>query len=241
MEVVQLIRDNNITSDEDALSLLKKARSDKNNIISIFGISDKYKLQRLISPKSLYRNTFILLDTNNIDPILSTDTKPSWQIINTLSLKKGTITITHDTRDLVGMRIYPMTTQLTVPVGETGKTYINPVVNINHNFTVLIHEFQGQSYIGRDGRKFHFVLFPQLMNPAIPVPFGVPYTPNNPYIELVTSGKMNGWFWFRKPMTEFSRITVSIGNPFDLVKLSQTVRTLIPLELIFMNDGSIDN
>lgn len=240
MDVVQILRENKVTTDEEALSIIKRARSEKNNVVSVFGISDKYQLQRLISPKATYKNTFVLLDTANIDANSSSDTVPSWQVVNTLSQKKGTITITHDTRDLVGMRIYPMTMQFTVPVGETGKTYINPVVNINHNFTVLIHEFQAQSYIGRDGRKFHFVLFPQLMNPINPGPFAVPYTPPNPYIELTTSGKMNGWFWFKKPITEFSRLSISIGNPFDLVKLSQTVRTLIPIELIFIN-SDIDN
>ncbi len=243
MNVIEELRQDSPSDDKEALLLVKASRLKRyqtNTIMpilqlkSLFGVADKFKLQRQINPAAQYQYAFVMLDTSNIDTNLSTDTKYSWKVVNYPTQERGTITVANSTRDLVGMRIFPMTTVLTAPIKEPGKVnYTNPVVNLNHNFTILIHEFQAQSYVGRDGRKFHFVLFPQLMNPAQPEK-GPPYTPATPYLEFVTSGKMNGWFWFRTPITEFSTMTVSMGNPFDLLTLSQTTRTLIPILLVFL-------
>lgn len=205
------------------------------SVTKFYGLSDLHYLTRRLNPSSQYQYGYVLLDTNNADADLSTDVKFAWRVLNYDSTSDGTVNVPSNTRDLVGMRIFPITMKLTTPVGEPDKTYFNNIITENSNYTVLIHEFQAQSYIGREGRKFHFVLFPYLMNPSTPKK-GPAYTPGNPYIEFVTGGKANGWFWFRTPITEFSTMTVSIGNPFNLVTLSNTVRTLIPIQLIYLAD-----
>jgi hypothetical protein len=187
MNVIEELRQDSPSDDKEALSIVKAKRgldrlhqldNTSPNLLpnpilqlkSLFGVSDKFKLQRQINPAAQYQYAFVMLDTSNIDTNLSTDTKYSWKVVNYPTQERGTVTVANSTRDLVGMRIFPMTTVLTAPIKEPGKVnYTNPVVNLNHNFTILIHEFQAQSYVGRDGRKFHFVLFPQLMNPAQPV------------------------------------------------------------------------
>jgi hypothetical protein len=226
-----ILRD--VSDDDKAIELVKK----HNRINKFYGLSDLWRIQRMLTPKAQYKYAYVLLDTNNTAQELSGDKYFGWNVINYVSQQRGTISTVSNIRDLVGMRIFPVTMKLIAPVGETGKTYSNKVTNINNNFTILIHEFQAQSYVGRDGRKFHFSLFPALMNP-IYFDLGTPsITPEDPYFEFTTSGKCNGWFWFRKPITEFSTMTISIGNPFDLVKPSaNNTRTLIPLQLVYMSE-----
>ncbi len=207
--------------------------SSEQKIEKMFGIKDLYYIQRKLNVSARYQYAYILLDTDNADSTLSNGTKFGWKFINYISLKPGVVSCVNNIRDLVGMRIFPVKADLTCPINENGKIYYNNVVNVNNNFTILIEEFKAQSFIGRDGRRFHFVLFPAIMN-FISQNRGPPITPANPYIEYTTSGKGNGWFWFRTPITEFSTITISIGDPFDLVNLSNNVRTLIPIQLIYL-------
>ncbi len=240
----------NVDNDKEALEIVKYHRNRKESftndtidvdesktskIEKIFDISDKWYMQRMLNPAAQYQYAYVLLDTNNAAPELSSDTTFGWNVINSISQQDGTVSTVSTIRDLVAMRIFPVTMQLNTPVGEEDKTYVNNVVNVNHNFTILIHEFQAQSFVGREGRKFHFSLFPALMNPDFVFFPLYPVTPVNPYFEFTTSGKANGWFWFRTPITEFSTMTVSIGNPFDLVRPNaNNTRTLIPLQLIYL-------
>jgi len=233
----------NAKNDEEALVIIKslnnliRKEKSSNKISKFYGLSDKFYIQRMLNPAAQYKYAYVLLDTNNVDPDLTSEFKFGWKVINYINNQPGTISTVSNIRDLVAMRLYPVTMQLDAPVGETGKVYTNNVVNVNNNFTILIEEFAAQSFIGRDGRKFHFALFPFIMNllkqnltPAI--------TPPDPYIEFTTSGKANGWFWFKNPITEFSTMTVSIGNPFDLVKPAPTTRILIPIQLVYLAEAS---
>ena len=232
-----------VLTDEEAVLALKSNVDAENRIADyqnqskikkFYGMSDKWYIQRMLNPTAQYQYAYVLLDTDNAAAELSSDTTFGWRVINYISQQDGTVSTVSNIRDLVGMRIFPVTMQLR-SCCETGKNYVNNVANINNNFTVLIHEFQAQSFVGRDGRKFHFALFPALMNPQFPIR-GPAITPTNPYFEFTTSGKANGWFWFRTPITEFSTMTISIGNPFDLVRPNaNNTRTLIPLQLIYLS------
>jgi hypothetical protein len=222
--------------DTEAVKLIKKERSKEktSDLTKFYGISDIWYIQRAITPKSQYQYAYVLLDTNNVAPELSGKTTFGWRVLNYLTQQAGTVSVCNNIRDLVGMRIFPVTSQLITPVGETGKIYTNNNINMNNNFTILIHEFQAQSFIGREGRRFHFSLFPQIMNFNYTIS-DVGVIPQNPYIEFTVSGKCNGWFWFKTPITEFSTMTISIGNPFDLVQPgANNTRTLIPLQLIYL-------
>jgi len=234
MEVEDIVKDAN--SDEEALEKLKEAKKNSSGITKFFDIEDKWYLQRKINPAAQYQYAYVLLDTDNAAPELSSEFKFGWRVVNHISPETGSVSTVSTIRDLIGMRIFPVTMQLIKPVGEAGKNYVNNVTNINNNFTILIHEFEAQSFVGREGRKFHFALFPALMNIQYPSR-GPGITPANPYFEFTTSGKANGWFWFRQPITEFSTMTISIGNPFDLVKPgANNTRTLIPLQLIYLSE-----
>lgn len=186
-----------------------------------------------LNPIIQFKYAYVLLDTNNIDTNLSSDTKFGWNFVPNAKLSTGTVNSTTSIKDLVGMRIFPITSNFIAPITEPGKTLVNDVSNMGYNFTVLIHEFSAQSFVGRNGFKYHFILYPQLMNPTNQ-PNSTSYTPADPYFEYTTSGKGNGWFWFRKPITTFSTLSVSMGNPFDYVKQTNVTRVLIPLQLVFL-------
>ena len=223
-------------TDEEAAMIVKKEIKNNATITKIFNIDNVYQLRKSLFPKSLYDYNYVILDTNNKAVELSTNTQFGWRIISNGSIESGAVSCVNNMRNIVGMRIYPVSIVMAAPIRDTenvNKVYVNNIANINNNFTILIHEMQAQSFVGRDGRKFHFSLFPALMNPTNIGP-GI-ITPATPYYELTTSGKNNGWFWFKKPITELNTITISIGNPFDLLTSVNNTRILIPIQFIYIS------
>jgi hypothetical protein len=254
---VKFLTDAETNNDTINKSVNTKSILTPKDITSIYGVNDLHYLQRLINPSSQYKKAYILLDTANADSFLS-ETKFRWNFMPNAQLATGTVNVIGNIRDLVGMRIFPVKTEIisqpsvVKAASVTPVLYVNPAgffnnsgsaeynndySNLNHNFTILIDEFSAQSYVGREGRKFHFVLFPFLLNPETLTNYGA-YTPLDPYYEFTTSGKGNGWFWFKTPITSFSTLTISMANPFVVISLSKTTRTLIPIELIYLNDSN---
>ncbi len=217
-----------------------------NQIDSLFGIRDTKYIQRFLTPSAAYKRVCILLDTNNIDTSLSSGNKFVWNFLPNTDVQTGTVNAVGRIRDLIGMRVFPIKANFTSPPSTTypfnnagnitlQPKYFNNYINPNNNFTILIHEFEAQCFVGRDGRKFHFVFFPTVMNLINNREFKI--IPAEPYIEYLTSGKGNGWFWFRTPITSFSTLTMTMANPFETISLSKNVRTLVPIELIYLNDA----
>lgn len=223
------------TVDATIIATDAKKQTRKLAIKRFFNIASALHIQRKLNAPAHYKYAYILLDTNNIDPNLSSGTTFGWNLINFVSLQTGTISVIGKLRDIVGMRLYPVKANIIAPIPAPGKTWIGNTVNLNYNFTILIHEFQAQSYVGREGRKFHFDLFPYIMNYNYDA-LNHPYTPAIPYIEYTTSGKGNGWFWFKTPFTTINTITMSIGDPFDLLTLDTNQRTLVPIQLIYLSE-----
>jgi len=227
---------------------------DQSMIESFYNTSDLHYIQRILNPKTQYKYVHLLLDTANSASVLSEGTRFAWNFTHNALLNSGTVNAIGATQDLIAMRIYPVKTDIVTSPERTFTEGIYPIIvsgydqspfyyndfaNLNNNFTILIEEFASQAFVGRDGRKFHFVLFPVLMNPSSKVKYGQ-WTPTDPYFEFVTSGKGNGQFVFKTPITTFSTITISMANPFTVFPLSKTVRTLIPLELIFLQEADED-
>ncbi len=134
MNIADLLAD--VTDDNEALELVKKQRklrksSSRASIVTKFyGMSDKWYIQRQLTPKAQYKYAYVLLDTNNAAAELSGDKYFGWRVINYISQQSGTVSTVNNIRDLVGMRIFPVTMRLIAPVGESGKTYVNNVSNV---------------------------------------------------------------------------------------------------------------
>ncbi len=200
---------------------------------SLYNIVDTHLFQRIFVPRAQYKYVYVLLDTSNALNVNGDGTIFQWNFVTNANIQPGVVNAIGKVRDLVAVRCYPVKANYDLTTGLPPGHY-NNFVNLNNNFTILIQEFAPQSYIGRDGRRFHFALFPVLMNPLYAG--AVVYSPTDPYYEYVTTGKGNGWFYFRTPIVSFSTLTVSMADPFGLIKLSNTVRTLIPLMFVYLND-----
>lgn len=201
----------------------------KKKIKSFFGKTDKWQIQRSINPTTQYQYAYVLLDTDNADPNLTDESTFGWRFLNYVNLKTGNVCAVSTIRDLVAMRAYPMTMTLSGPSHDH-------IWMENYCFTILINEFQAQSYVGRDGAKYHFEFFPYIMNKELALGIA-PVIPANPYFEFVTSGKGNGWYWFDKPITEFGTLSMTIRNPFDTVKISANTRTLLAMQFIYLRES----
>lgn len=232
-------------TDAEAIKLIKNKRVanlSKSSIVSLFDITNKSYIKQMVNPSSKYIYSYILLDTNNAAPELSSDTTYGWRFENYSVLSPGTINSINNARNLVGMRIFPITMHVSIStINDATKDYYNPFISMINNVTLLIHEFQAQSYIGRDNRKYHFSLFPTVISPINTKlsydEYNINLDNTNSYYEFSTSRNGNGWFWFKQPIIEFSTLTVSLASPFNLIRTSSDNRILIPIQLIYMADS----
>ena len=238
---------NGTETDEEAIEILKNKVNNSVKISKVFDCDTMSQFRYKYLPGSMCKYNYITLDTSNVAPELTDKYKFGWYIITNGSVAPGSASCMDNMRSIVGMRIFPVSMVFNTPVRDTeniGKVYVNSVANVNNNFTILVHELQAQSYIGRDKRRFHFSLYPSLKNPYYSNGTEVPdasfpspaQTPPVPYFEFITKGKNDGWFWFKKPITELYTITISIGNPFDLLDTASTTRILIPMQFIYLSE-----
>lgn len=189
----------------------------------------KQAVNQLQAITKTVKSAYVILDTSKIDPNLSGNGRYGWRFINYQAFVPGTVICPADLQNIISMRIMPVKMNI-VKANYDGKVLANNHTNVNNQVNILIEELSTYAYEGWEGRKFHFPLFPAIMNLTYPL-YGPAYTPLNAYIEYVTSGKGNGWFHFPEPITYLNTITVSIANPVTVIEVG---RTLIPLEIIYM-------
>lgn len=238
LEKAKKIKDQQIST-SDIAKIIQQVKdttigfSDRVNVSSFYGMKSKYELQRAVNPTVNYKEEFLLFDSNFKDLSRSDGVTFSWNVVNTQVKQIGTISTVVSLRNIVGMQLYPFTMTLATPIQSNEKTIINYNAMADYNYTIFIEEFKSQAIYGRDGRHYHFVVFPYISNPNYLQNLDEPITPANPYVEFVTSGKGNGWFWFQKPIIEFSTITINFGNPWDLISIPNTSRIILPIKFIY--------
>lgn len=170
------------------------------NIASIFGIKDKYQLQRSLHPQLQYTKNYIILDSKNRVPSNNLQ-QMQWLYLSDATFQQGTVNTKGQVRDLIGIRMYPL--RAAQNFGISGA--------YNPTYTLLIEEFKAQSFIGHQGRNFHFMLR-QTPNPTTP--------PTAPAVAQQELMPMNdGYFWFRKPFTTINTLTISLANPLVVINI----------------------
>jgi len=234
------------------------------NINKLFEETNLFTIRRILAPKSLYRSVYVMLDTNYQDPNFDSSTQFRWNLLPLLTtVEQGNAYTTTPIRNLVGMRLMPCSVQYERQyindledfgnniVGNYENTFLinttdrlatienYQTFNLNNHVTILIEELSNQAIISRDLRRYHFNLFPQLINfqsdsftwPGQYLPVDEPA-----HYELVTTGKGDGWFWFQQPITKLDTLTLSFGDPTDVYQKTIVPRILIPIQLIFLQD-----
>lgn len=189
--------DTNLSTSAPNLNDIKSA-IEKIDIITFYGIQDKYKLQLLLSPESLYESNYIVLDTTNATNFDNNVTKFNWEYMESALIAPGVVNTTAKIKDLVGMHLYPLKFAAT-----RGYRPYPEITNL------LIEEFSAQSFISHEGRKFHFVLQPTftLLDPP------------NAYLEYSPYEYNKGYFWFRKPFTIIRSFTISLARGNTVIPL----------------------
>ena len=223
---------------------IEKEVAKSKTITSVFGNSDIYLLQRQVHKKTQTKMIQVVLDTNDAE---LKGNIYNWNIASTGS----GISLVGNIRDIIAMRTLPMkatvdATPSKVYAADNASLdiieplpfqYSNVFVNRNNAYTVSIEEMSSQANVGREGRRFHFNYFPQLMNPNTVTlsNFSMDITPLEPYYELLTSGRGNGWFYFKEKIIRIDSLSISIASPFENVT-GQDVRTIIPILFYYLHE-----
>jgi hypothetical protein len=170
---------------------------------------EEFKL--LLNPSSGLTHYYVVLDSDyrdTTDEITSSIKKFSWRYAPTQNLKTGFCNSVGVVSNIVGMRMY----QPRVP-------YVSGMNNTAKRVSVLVEEFSAQSFICENGRRFHFLLRPIF--------------PASTSIELSTEDYNDGLFSFRDAFTTLSSLTVSFGDPTDVLAFATPFdRFIIAFEFV---------
>ena len=202
----------------DDLQLLQ-ANPENSNIMSkamvlseFMGINDLSEFKMLFNPESMLVHYYMVLDSNFRD---TTEENPSaitrftWKYAPTQFVGQGFCNSVGVIRDIVGMRMY----QPRIP-------YLAAMNTDAKRVSVLIEEFAPQAFIAENGRRFHFLLRPNFIT-------------GQTDIELSTEDYNDGIFNFRKPITKIDSMTLSFGEPLNVLTFATPFnRFIVPFEFV---------
>lgn len=183
------------------------------SIDKFLGINDLTELKLLFNPESMYVHYYLVLDSDYRDTtqeISSNITKFKWAYTPTQNTTvTGFCNSVGVIRDIIGMRMY----QPRVP-------FVSAMNSNSKRVSVLIEEFQAQAFICETGRRFHFILRPIFVS-------------GQTSIELSTEDYNDGIFNFRKPITTFDTMTISLGDPINVLSFATPFdRFMIAIEFV---------
>jgi hypothetical protein len=165
------------------------------NITSLFGLQNVNDAVRKLNPKSMLRKNYIFLDSRY--RILNTSpsegiTKFTWAYtLGSQQAEQGTVNLIGNVRDIVGFRVYPCR----IP-------YVASADNSYARISMLIHDFDSQAFIAHENRKFHFMFRSSI---------------DSDFIELDTDKQNDGYFWFERPVTAATNLSISFGSPLESI------------------------
>lgn len=180
-------------------------------INSFLGINDLPTLQMLFNPESLYVHYYLVMDSDY--RVTSEETASikqfKWNYTDSLNVRTGFCNSVGTIRDIIGMRLY----QPRIP-------YLAAMDTDAKRVSLLIEEFASQAFIAENGRKFHFIYRPE-------------YATATTSIELSTEDYNDGIFSFRKPIVTFDTITISFGDPLNVLAFAAGfARFMIAIEFV---------
>lgn len=181
-------------------------------INAAFSISNINDLIKEVLPENKTKKAYICLDSRYAE--FSTDFKKmKWNYINTLQEGLNSTNVVGPVKNITAIRMLSFTTRKFTSAAQRA--------------SVLIEELSAQSFIFQNGRHFHFVgLINDLINPVSLDTRGLiigaayyidDYTIINK-VEILSGFKFSdGWYRFHKPIKALDTLTVSLGDPFNLV------------------------
>jgi hypothetical protein len=167
------------------------------NIKGIFGKTDETSFQQMVNPQAAWRKNYIILDSfyrdTSGDSPGSGITNFQWNFLaNSGTNTPGAVNSLGNVEQLVAMQC----PNIRIPFQN------NAMVNAYKRISMVINEFSGQSYIGQEGRKFHFLFSTEL---------------DINMIECKALFNEISTFEFAKPITQIDTLTVSFGCPLETI------------------------
>lgn len=173
----------------------------KQNIAKLLDMSTLTSARLMLNPEATFKRQVIFLDSLNQNNKLVG--KYSWGVSLDKTFTKGYVNIIPNVQRIVALRMLAF-----------NYIYIPDLLITNPDFcynrwTVLIEELRAQSYICRSGFNYHFMCTPE-RGAAVDL-----YGTTRYRYDWYTVNFSDGYYWFNKPLTELSNITLAFGNPFD--------------------------
>lgn len=205
------------------------------DIQDIMGIKSLKKLAAIFNPAAVQKKAYITLDSKYAR-FLDNNTRLQWDYSETLVDTGNSVNSTNSIGNITEMKIYSVVVPKFTSTLSRG--------------TILVEEFQSQSFICPNGRRFHFMgLLNDLLTPItsfnyIPLDLRaasvaaegfVPDFPCDKY-ELLSGYRFNeGAYRFTHPINRIDTLTISIGDPLTPISIPRyryTNVTVVSLDII---------
>ena len=175
-------------------SLREMPKPSSGSISNILGIKNTIDFVKQINPASLLNKKYMLLDSRYKSQSESTNKKFVWDFSNGKMQTVGTVNIIGKIRDIISLKIFPFR----LP-------YVADADTKQKRISVLIDEFASQSFFAHENRRFHVMCKTNIDSTFIECD---PYTQNY------------GVHDFVQPFTTFNKISVSFGNPLQVIEFN---------------------
>jgi len=197
-----------------AINQNKIVLEDQYDFSGMFDKDTLLSLTRSFNPAATHKTAYLTLDSS-VAEFLDDNTKLRWDYLDILTETPTSTNTNGKIRDVIAIRIH------SIVMAKFSSTM--------DRATVLIDEFSTQSFIAPNGRKFHTInsLFdleiPNLVNATIaPVVSGFsPDISHDKYALFNEYSYNNGIYHFNTPITTFDSLTLSFGDPFELIPIKK--------------------
>jgi hypothetical protein len=185
------------------------------NLSKLLNVGNMYDFVNIINPTAHYKKTYIVFDTRFVSYTNINRTKFTWNFVNSNDTSLGSINALGAIRDIVSLKVY----KFNLP-GIVAPSLLRVSLNFE--------EFQAQSFIGHEDRRFHIMAITEnvvdgfgTITPVTPyvVPFPAAF---NYRTQMYMQEPMNyGEFYFHKPVTILDKLTLSFADPYNLISIPQ--------------------
>lgn len=170
------------------------------NVDNLFGLNKAYNIRNMFNPQANLSTAYFNIDTRYriLDSI--TDNSINEFRFNTHhdhTFRQGSINIIGYIRDIVMMEIAPF------KIPKTSNEEVENEIIQYKKVTLGFNEFDSQGVIAHENRFYHFEF--------------VVKDEEDRFYDLVPLPNTAARFYFRKPITALSDITISFGTPYQVL------------------------
>jgi hypothetical protein len=186
-----------ISRQKSASDMMREAQTNADGgarmveVSRMFGFTKASQIQKILNPNALLRTNYILMDTR-YRALDNDGTKYfQWNHINNVTRAQGSVNTIGTIRDIVAMRVYPFRIPYTAALDTSYR-----------KVSMLMREFQAQSFVAHEGRRFHFM-------------FDIFIDGDSIYLKPEDNN--DAYYRFNQPVTQIDNISIDFGSPLEEV------------------------